>query len=76
MKSICMYTPTAGGGHARYAWELLNALSKQHRGHRFELVSSEDLDPQFHPTTYQLHAILPALKARRDFPNRAAWIAS
>ena len=71
-----MYTPTAGGGHARYAWELLNALSKQHRGHRFELVSSEDLDPQFHPTNYQLHAILPALKDRRDFPNRAAWIAS
>ncbi|HWE03255.1 MAG TPA: glycosyltransferase family 4 protein [Tepidisphaeraceae bacterium] len=71
-----MYTPTAGGGHARYAWELLNALSEQQRGYRFELVSSEDLDPQFHPVNYRLHAILPALKDRRDFPNRAAWVAS
>ena len=27
MSCICMFAPTADGGHARYTWEVLNALS-------------------------------------------------
>ncbi len=52
---ICMYTPAADGGHARYTWELMTALAAHGReagdgsagaGYRFELITSENLDPQ------------------------------
>lgn len=72
---ICMYTPTADGGHARYSWELLSALAGRPRGqYRFELVSSEDLQPEFRSDLYPHHAILPKLKDRSLLPNKAAWV--
>lgn len=77
MKTICMFTPTAHGGHARYTWELLQALTRQSRGNfRFELVSSEDLDPQFRSSAYPVHPILPLLKDRSEFSGKAHWVAS
>src|SRR5688500_4218623 len=71
---ICMFTPTASGGHARYAWELLNALSKHDV--RCELVTSEDLDSQFRSETYAIHSILPPLRHRNSFSTRFAWAIS
>lgn len=75
--SICMYTPSADGGHARYAWELMCALHRDaHSGRRFELVSSADLDPQFRTAPYPVHAMLPTLLDRSRFPSRLHWGAS
>ena len=49
MKCICMYTPSAAGGHARYTWELMTALTASARGgYRFELVTSRDFDSNGH----------------------------
>ena len=31
MNSICMYTPSAEGGMAQYAWELMSALAEHPR---------------------------------------------
>jgi glycosyltransferase involved in cell wall biosynthesis len=74
MSVICMFVPSSSGGHARYARELLSALAAQAgASHRFELVSSEDLHAEFQHRTYPVHAILPALRHRNEFPNSAAW---
>lgn len=72
-----MYTPSASGGHALYTWELMNALS-QHAcdGQRFELVTSEDLDPEFKTDAYPIHTILPRLSHRKEFSTRMTWAAS
>jgi glycosyltransferase involved in cell wall biosynthesis len=72
---ICMFTPTTEGGHARYAWELMNALA-QHPGgrYRFELVSSRGLEEQFQSDRYAVHAILPPLVDRAAFATRPAWV--
>ena len=73
MDRICMYTPTASGGHARYTHELLTALS--HRGDvaAVELVTSEDVDPRFRSDRYPVHPILPRLAHRREFRTRLGW---
>ncbi|HYO09348.1 MAG TPA: glycosyltransferase family 4 protein [Tepidisphaeraceae bacterium] len=73
----CTFAPTASGGHARYVWELLNALAREdHRGWRHELVTSEDLDPELRCDLYAVHPILPPLQHRSSFPHRLAWVAS
>ena len=60
---ICMYTPSASGGHARYARELLTALTREgQRRYAFELVSSEDLEQQYKDVEYEVHPILPKLR--------------
>lgn len=75
--AICMFTPSAGGGHARYSMELMSALAAQPaNGTRFELVTSADLDPQFRSDRYPIHAILPALRNRGSFPTPAHWAAN
>jgi glycosyltransferase involved in cell wall biosynthesis len=74
-----MYTPSAEGGMAQYAWELMSALAEHPRGgggRCFELVSSQDLQEQFRSDAYPVHAILPPLRHRSAFPNRLAWVAS
>ena len=61
MNRVCMYVPSANGGHARYARELMTALAQAgQRGYAFELVSSEDLEQQFRDVPYDTHPILPA----------------
>src|SRR5947207_2409010 len=77
MNCICMYTPSASGGMAQYAWELMNALA-EHAGERcrFELVSSADLEEQFKSDAYAIHAILPPIIHRSTFSTRAGWVAS
>lgn len=74
MSSICMYTPSAQGGHALYTFELMNALSQRaHDGNSFELVTSEDLADQFNSDQYPIHRILPRLMPRNEFPTRMGW---
>ena len=77
MNRICMYTPSAGGGHARYTRELLTALAQQ-GGRRcaFELVTSEDLEAEYRSDRYAVHAILPALHPRSEYANAGAWAIS
>ena len=76
MNTICMYTPSADGGHARYAWELLTALSKQPRGFSYELVTSQDFDHQFKSDLYPAHAILPVLQHRNTYRTKLSWATS
>ncbi len=72
---IAMFTPSAVGGHPLYTQELLTALTEHPRGgNRFELISSEDLDPQFRNVPYPINAVLPRLLDRRQFASSAAWI--
>jgi glycosyltransferase involved in cell wall biosynthesis len=74
---VCVYAPCASGGHARYAWELTTALARHaDGGHRFELVSSQDLEPQFRSTEYPVHAVLPPLRGRRSYPTPLHWATS
>jgi glycosyltransferase involved in cell wall biosynthesis len=77
MKKFYMFTPSSDGGMAQYAWELLHALSAlPHREYSYELVSGEDLQPQFKSEAYPVHAILPMLRHRSEFANKATWVAS
>jgi glycosyltransferase involved in cell wall biosynthesis len=76
MNRICMYTPSADGGHARYTWELLTALSRQPRGFRYELVTSEDFDPRFKSDLYPAHTILPVLQHRKSYRSKLTWATS
>jgi len=72
-----MYTPSADGGMAQYAWELMSALAAHPRGGDcFELVTGEDLHEEFRSDAYRVNAILPGLRHRSSFGNKAAWIAS
>jgi glycosyltransferase involved in cell wall biosynthesis len=74
-ETICMFTPTADGGHARYSMELLRAMSDPPRGRwRVELATSEDLQPEFKSDLYPIHTVLPKLRDRGTFANKAAWV--
>ena len=74
MNIVCMYTPSADGGHAQYAWELMNALATHPRARsRFELVTSEDLEEQYRTDIYPVHAVLPPIRPREAFANRLSW---
>jgi glycosyltransferase involved in cell wall biosynthesis len=75
MNRICMYTPSACGGHALYTRELLSALAAAGAGRcAFELVTSEDVEAQYRATgAYAVHPILPALHERSQFSNCASW---
>ena len=77
VKRICMYVPPADGGMAQYAKELLTALSDYPGGsYAYELVTSQDVDPQFVSDRYAVHAILPPLLHRSSFGTRLGWVMS
>lgn len=73
--SICMYTPTASSGHARYTHELLSALSEvgRDKGVQVSLVTSRDLDPSYRTSLYPIHDVLPPLRHRSTFRNTMHW---
>src|SRR5689334_19060081 len=76
-KTICMYVPSADGGMAQYAWELMHALAwHPQEQYRFELVSSVDLQEQFKSSHYASNAILPILRHRSQFKTPIGWIGS
>jgi glycosyltransferase involved in cell wall biosynthesis len=77
MDKICMYTPSADGGMAQYAWELMHALAARAPGEdRYELVSGRELQEQFRSDAYPVNAILPPLRHRSQFATPVSWIAS
>jgi len=71
---VCMFAPTAIGGHARYTWELATALAR--RGAGVEVVSCEDLEPAFRSDEYPVHPILPAIVDRSQIASRWVWVAN
>jgi glycosyltransferase involved in cell wall biosynthesis len=75
--NVCMYTPTAQGGHALYAHELLAAIAEvgPERGVSAELVTCEDLD-DVSGVPYPIHPILPRQVPREEYRSRAGWAAS
>ncbi|MCC6241171.1 MAG: glycosyltransferase family 4 protein [Phycisphaerales bacterium] len=78
MERICMYTPSADGGHARYTWELLTALS-QHpsaAAMRFELATSVDFDSRYDQGLYPIHRLFPVLRHRQKYASVLAWASS
>ncbi len=74
--NIVMYVPTASGGHARYAAELLSALASVSAPHGVSLVTSRDLAPEFRNGAYDIHDVLPAMEGARPFTSVAHWAAS
>lgn len=75
-KRICMFTPSASGGHARYSMELLSAMSRHAHGYDVELVSSKNLEEQFKAVPYPVHPILRPLTDRSAFSTGAGWVAN
>jgi glycosyltransferase involved in cell wall biosynthesis len=72
---ICMFTPSANGGHALYTRELLTALADlgAGRGVSVSLASSVDLAPEHRTSSYPIHAFLPRLRHRGEFGGKLAW---
>lgn len=72
---ICMYTPSASGGHARYTYEVLSALAAKGRpeGIRVSLVTSRDLASEYRTDRYPIHDVLPPLLPRSAFRSPVTW---
>ena len=72
---VCMYTPSAGGGHALYTQELLMALAEvgPGRGIVAELVTSENLAATHWTSAYPIHPILPRLTHRSEYRTALVW---
>ncbi len=73
--NVCMYTPSAAGGHARYTHELLEALAEvgEAQDVRPSLITSADLEPKYRDARYRIYDVLPPLKHRSSFPNALKW---
>jgi glycosyltransferase involved in cell wall biosynthesis len=72
--NVCMYTPSAYGGHARYTHQVLSALSEQGRDDvQVSLITSRDLDPKYRTRLYPIYDILPPLLARSAFRSTLGW---
>ena len=73
--SVCMYTPESQRGHARYTRDLLTALSLagSSNEHRFDLITSSNLDPSFQTTSYSIYPILPPLRNRSCYRTKLGW---
>src|SRR6266511_158323 len=73
-----MVTPSASGGHARYAWELMTALraAVPRSDLRLTLLTSSDLDPEFRTAQYEIADVLPPLRHRSTFASSLKWAAS
>lgn len=73
--NVCMYTPSAFGGHARYTHAILSALSEkgQHEDVQVSLVTSRDLVPEYRTSLYPIHDILPPLLPRSAFRSPVTW---
>jgi glycosyltransferase involved in cell wall biosynthesis len=73
--NICMYTPSAYSGHARYTHELLSSLSEvgRDKGVEVSLVTSRDLDPKYRTSIYPIYDILPPLLHGSAFRSTLHW---
>lgn len=72
---VCMYTPSAFGGHARYTHEILSALATKGRPEaiRVSLVTSRDLASEYRTGRYLIHDFLPPLRPRSAFRTSVTW---
>ena len=74
MNRICMYMPSASGGHPLYVQELMTAMvQRSGDAGDLELVSSIDLEDRFMSSQYAVHRILPGLRKKNEFGNRLSW---
>jgi glycosyltransferase involved in cell wall biosynthesis len=75
---VVMVTPSAIGGHARYTWELMNALREAVPPSELQLalLTSTDLGPEFRSARYEIAAVLPPLRRRDSFSSHLEWAAS
>lgn len=74
---ICMYTPSADGGHARYTHDLLQALaSLDDPPLEMSLVTCGDLDSRYRETSYSIHDVLPPIVHRSLYRHRITWAVS
>lgn len=74
---VVFFTPSAHGGHPRYTKEVLEALCKQNvPGLSYSLLTSCDLDEEFSTRNYPVYKILPRLKEKELFSNKANWAIS
>ncbi len=73
--NVCMYTPSASGGHARYTHELLSAVAELGRAQEVSpsLVTSVDLDANYRKAPYPIYDILPPLVHRSAFRGTLSW---
>jgi glycosyltransferase involved in cell wall biosynthesis len=73
--NVCMYTPTATGGHARYTHGLLSALSAMgtDKGVQVSLITSRDLSSKYRTSLYPIYDFLPPLIHRSSFQNPLRW---
>ena len=72
-EKVCMFVPSADGGHPLYAKELLTAMVRT-GGCQVELVSSEYLTEAFDSELYPVHRILPTIQPRTHFRSSAQWV--
>lgn len=75
MTGVCMYTPSASGGHALYTKELLSCLLEQGTAPP-TLVTSYDLASEFSQVPYEVVKLLPELRRKETFKHRLAWLAA
>jgi hypothetical protein len=73
--NICMYTPSAYGGHARCTYDVHSAWSEMGRntGVGVSLVTSRDLQPSNRTSPYPIYDILPPLAPRSAFRSTPQW---
>lgn len=71
-EKICMFLPSADGGHPRYVTELMTAIAREQRC-EVELLGSVNLLDEFSSDLYPVHRVLPALRPRKQFRTSAGW---
>jgi glycosyltransferase involved in cell wall biosynthesis len=76
-RTVVMFSPTPGGGHALYTAEVMTALCDgEHLDKKYELLTSRNLDAARRNAAYTIRDILPALKLRENFGFKIQWMAS
>lgn len=71
-EKICMFMPSAEGGHPRYVTELMTAIARERRC-GVELLGSVNLLDEFSSDLYPVHRVLPALRPRKQFRMSVGW---
>ncbi len=73
MREVCMYTPSARGGHALYSKELLTSLALETLL-KPTLITSRDTEAEFSDVPYEVVKLLPELEEKSTFRHRSAWL--
>lgn len=76
MKRICIFTPTANGGHALYTKEYVSALAPICEEFQVELITSSDLGPSYRDVAYTINDFLPPQPSKETFGSKFSWAIS